>query len=196
MSEWRCPCCGVANEGAEVDCRVCRAARPGLQLPAPTLDPPPSALLRSLPAPVLLAVLATVLFTHWEPITRPLAATKVHSGWSQEQNRDRNVELRRALGTLVGLFNELNDSVEGRAPLAGEWSQRLSTVRLDFQLFGEQEWSPGFGDVEAALNDVVLAMASIRYEMASGVDPAQAKRRLADARRLLNTAERRLQDAR
>lgn len=195
MSGWRCPCCGVSNDEPNVECRVCRAARPGLQLARPTLDPPPVGLLRSLPAPVALGVLAVVLFTWWEPLTRPLAVTNVHSGWSQEQHRDRRVELRRAHGLLVGLFNELNDSVEGRAPLDADWSQRLSTVRLEFQLFGQQDWTPGFGDVEAALNDVVLAMASIRYELASGVDPAQAKRRLADARRSLHSVERRLQDA-
>lgn len=195
MNQWTCPCCSTPNAESDEECRVCRGERTGRTLSRPTLDADPFSAVRSLPAPLMLGLLAVILWFWWEPITRPLAATNVHSGWGADTHRDRRDELRAAHLALKTLNAELRASVAGTAALPSNWNGRLSEARLKWELYGQQEWSPGLGDVEASLNEVVLSLASIRHQLASGQSEESVRDPLDVVQKMLEIAERRLSDA-
>ncbi len=196
MSRWTCPCCSTPNEEADEECRVCRGERGDVSLPRPTLDPVAFSVLRSIPAPAMLSVFAVVLWQWWEPLTRPLAATNVHSGWGADTHRDRRDELRSALTALKALNVELRGAVAGTAGIRSDWNARLSQARLKWELYGQQEWSPGLGDVEISLNEIVLSLASIRHQLGTGQPEESVRVPLDVVQKMLEIAERRLSDAR
>ena len=194
---WRCPCCGALNEVATSACRVCRTPEPGViaATARPDLFGTVVGMGAALPAPLLLLGLAVAMDLWWQPLTAPFAISTTHSGWSAAAFVDRRQELSTALRELRGLQREIVAASTGTASLEGDWNDRLARVREKWQLYGEADRMPRLGDAEVALCNVVLELASIRYQLAQGADASSIAAHLDSAERQLATAEENLKNA-
>ncbi len=180
-TEWECPLCRTTNLVPAPICRVCRTPWPGIRARSDETvegeEELPS-LLSSLPAPMVLTFLALVLLFWWEPVTRPFSVPSQHSGWTTSVRLERHDELRRARADLIELAAEMRATLSGGAPLAPDWNDRLSGCRQGWQIYGETDRAPNLAGVEVRLHSAVLELASIRFQLSSGVSPTELNQRL------------------
>jgi hypothetical protein len=119
-----------------------------------------------------------VLFFWWEPVTRPFSVPSQRSGWTTSIRMERHEQLRRARSDLTALAGEMRETLSRGAPLAADWNDRLSSARQHWQLYGEQDRAPDLAAVEVQLHSAVLELASIRFQLSSGVNPLELNERL------------------
>lgn len=180
-TEWECPLCRSTNLVPAPVCRVCRTPWPGIRARSDEtvdgVEELPS-ILAALPAPMALLSLALVLYFWWEPVTRPFSVPSQHSGWTTSVRLERRDELRRARNDLVELSDEMRVTLTSGAPLAPDWNERLSSCRQNWQIYGETDRAPSLAGVEVKLHSAVLELASIRFQLTSGVNPTELNQRL------------------
>lgn len=197
-TDWQCPLCRTTNLVPAPVCRVCRTRWPGIRSRGEDFaeaEEPAGSLLDALPAPAALLMLAIVMFFWWEPVTRPFSVPSQRSGWTTSVRLERHEQLRRARSELLSLTGEMRQTLEGGTPLPADWNDRLSYARRHWQLYGEKDRAPNLAAVEVQLNSAVLELASVRFQLSSGVSPLELNERLDTVYTVLEQAGEELNNA-
>lgn len=197
-TDWACPLCRTTNLVPAPLCRVCRTRWPGIRAHTDELgegEEPGPTYLETLPAPTALLLLAVVLFFWWEPVTRPFSVPSQRSGWTTSVRLERHEQLRRARSELLALSADMRTTLQTGSPLPAQWNDRLSYARQHWQLYGEQDRAPNLAAVEVQLNAAVLELASIRFQLSSGVNPLELNERLDSVYTVLEQAGEELNNA-
>lgn len=197
-TEWECPLCRTTNLVPAPVCRVCRCPWPGIRARAddwPEDEDDRPSFLQALPAPMALLCLGLVLFFWWEPVTRPFTVPSQHSGWTTSVHVERSDELRRARTVLIGLSDEMRKTLAEGGALTPDWNDRLSSCRQHWQVYGEKDRAPNLASVEVKLHSAVLELASIRFQLSSGVSPSELSQRLESVYAVLSQAGEELNNA-
>ena len=197
-TEWECPLCRTANLVPAPSCRVCRTAWPGIRAGGDgTVEgegglPP---FLSSVPAPAVLVAIAVMLFLYWEPVTRPFSVPAEHSGWTGSGSGGRRDELRASRHDLSVLVSEMRKTLTEEFPLSDAWNDRLSASRQRWQIYGEHDRAPRLGAAEVKLHAAVLELASIRFQLSTGISRVELAHRLDAVSSLLDAVSTELNGA-